>query len=180
MGVFGKKNSGKSTFITKIFKKYDVPTSNPFFFEILKALKQEPCENAISREDALKLIYDFKEKHAEDRENHPINYGTLLDLIRLILELPSVEPKPKTGHWISVIERPPEEGKEVLVWYRYWRYGEYNNWYYTYGIGYQYDDRWSVIDGGTHTTVFAWRELPEPYKLSVLELQKSEDNSNDV
>ena len=57
-----------------------------------KKYRQEPCNDAISREDALKLLYDFKEKHTEDREQHPINYGTLLDLIRLIRELPSVTP----------------------------------------------------------------------------------------
>lgn len=51
----------------------------------IQALSQEPCDDAISREDALKLIYDFKENHTKDREKHPINYGTLLDLIRLIL-----------------------------------------------------------------------------------------------
>lgn len=57
------------------------------------------CDDAIRREDALKLIYDFKEKHTEDREKHPINYGTLLDLIRLIRELPSVTHK--SGKWIT-------------------------------------------------------------------------------
>ena len=68
------------------------------------------------------------------------------------------------NRWIPVSEKLPEEGIEVLVWYRYWRYGEYNNWYYAYGIGYQFDDYWSVIDGGTKTTVYAWQELPEPYE----------------
>ena len=64
----------------------------------IKVLLQDPCENVISREDVLKLIYDFKEKHTEDRENHPINYGTLLDLIRLIRELPLVNSHSKTGY----------------------------------------------------------------------------------
>lgn len=62
--------------------------------------KQESCKNVISREDTLKLIYDFKEKHTEDREKYPINYGTLLDLIRLIMELPPVNPTEKVGWWI--------------------------------------------------------------------------------
>jgi len=39
--------------ITKIFKKYDMPTSNPFFFEILKGL--EPYEDCISRAEAINI-----------------------------------------------------------------------------------------------------------------------------
>lgn len=77
--------------------------------------------------------------------------------------------------WIPVESALPEEGEEVLVWYRYWRYGEYNNWYYTYGIGYQYNDNWSVIDGGIRTTVFAWMPLPEPYKASPTGSEGSEE-----
>ena len=64
-------------------------------------LEQEPCEDVISRKDTLKLIYDFKEKHTEDRKKHPINYGTLLDLIRLIRELPPVNPAEKVGQWVK-------------------------------------------------------------------------------
>lgn len=83
--------------------------------------------------------------------------------------------KAKPTCWIPCSERLPEEGIEVLVWYRYWRYGEYNNWYYTYGIGYQFDNYWSVIDGGTKTTVYAWQELPEPY-----EPQESEGHAIEI
>lgn len=49
-----------------------------------------PCGDAISRTEVLKLIYDYKEKHSENSNEHPINYGTLLDMIRWIRDLPSV------------------------------------------------------------------------------------------
>ena len=45
--------------------------------------------------------------------------------------------------WISVKDRLPEEGQDVLVWYEYFRYGEYNCIYQTYGIGYQCGGFWS-------------------------------------
>ena len=81
--------------------KHDYPYDKQAYEMAISELEKEPCEDAISREDALKVIYDFKEKHTEDREKHPINYGTLLDLIRLMRELPSVTPSRRKGHWIK-------------------------------------------------------------------------------
>lgn len=47
----------------------------------IKALKQEPCEDCISRQAVIDML----------------NYGILEDNIK---ELPSVTPKEKIGHWI--------------------------------------------------------------------------------
>ena len=59
--------------------------------EIVKALEQEPCEDAISREHALT---EFKRLYFDN--------DTVIRCAELVLRgEPSVYPKPKTGHWIK-------------------------------------------------------------------------------
>ncbi len=54
---------------------------------ILELLKQAPCEDAISRQAALDVIYDYEYKK---------------DMRKALEALPPVNPQePKTGHWIS-------------------------------------------------------------------------------
>lgn len=66
--------------------------------------------------------------------------------------------------WIPVDDRLPEEGEKVLVWYEYFRYGEYNRMYETYGISWQYDGYWSGDVSGIKAKCIAWQPLPEPYR----------------
>ena len=62
--------------------------------KIIKALEQEPCEDAISRYAVLEYI------EASDAE---LGHSTENELVcQDIKEFPSVVPKPKTGHWIAV------------------------------------------------------------------------------
>ena len=71
---------------------------------------------------------------------------------------------PSNDGWIPVEERLPEEGKKVLVWYEYFRYGEYNRMFKTYGISWQFDGHWSGDVSGTKARCIAWRPLPEQYR----------------
>ena len=65
--------------------------------------------------------------------------------------------------WIPVEERLPETDAPVLCWYEYFRYGEYNQMYRTYGIGYCINERWGgEVSNGRNAKVLAWMPLPEP------------------
>lgn len=71
---------------------------------------------------------------------------------------------PSNDGWIPVEDGLPEEGQKVLVWYEYFRYGEYNRMFKTYGIGWQFDGHWSGDVSGTKARCIAWHPLPERYK----------------
>lgn len=67
------------------------------------------------------------------------------------------------SEWISVEERLPPNGEDVLCWYEYFRYGSYNCMFETYGIGYQYNGHWGgEVANGTRARVIAWMPLPKP------------------
>lgn len=59
----------------------------------IDALRQEPCDDCISRQAVFDLFYNTW-KHNGVGEN----YGELS--IDALKALPSVNPQPKTGHWI--------------------------------------------------------------------------------
>ena len=58
----------------------------------IKALEQEPCEDAISRQ----AVLDINENHHGQMPNH-INH----QIWQEIKDLPSVTPQPKMGRWIG-------------------------------------------------------------------------------
>ena len=68
--------------------------------------------------------------------------------------------------WISVNDRLPEPMEKVLCWYEYFRYGDYNCMYQTYGNGYYFRDGvWGgEVSNGHRTKVLYWTPLPEPPK----------------
>lgn len=79
-------------------------------------------------------------------------------------ELPSVQPE----WWIPCSRRMPKDYENVLVYFEYYRYGDYNCMFSTYGIGdYSSEyDSW-LVNGETgwqKLHVFAWMPLPDPYK----------------
>lgn len=65
----------------------------------VKALKQEPCEDAIDRAEAMTEIMMFAGNVKPDEEDV---YLKVSDAVQLLRELPSVTPKPKMGRWIYI------------------------------------------------------------------------------
>ena len=67
--------------------------------------------------------------------------------------------------WISVKERLPEDMVDVLCYYEYFRYGNYNRMFRTIDRGHVFKGRWFGEAGEGHKNkVFAWMPLPEPPK----------------
>ena len=71
--------------------------------EIAKALEQQPCEDAISRQALYEWIDGWEEKN---KYYHPRTKNEIIpicEVIDIIQSLPSVTPKPKTGRWIDIM-----------------------------------------------------------------------------
>lgn len=67
--------------------------------------------------------------------------------------------------WINAELKKPKEYEMVLCWYEYFRYGDYNRMYQTYGIGFYGDGFWGgEVARGRKSRVLYWRPLPSPPK----------------
>lgn len=151
--------------------------------EAFKAqLSQEgTTSDLISRQAAIdalwKALYEYEDKTAkkfqesedldiQDWIEHRIFVQNMNDIDRqTILNLPPAQPEPK---WIPVERELPEDYTDVLVWFEYFRYGDYNCLYQTHGIGAyvaEYNS-WMINheSGWKDLRVIAWMSLPEPYK----------------
>jgi hypothetical protein len=69
--------------------------------------------------------------------------------------------------WISA-DQLPETDDDVLVWFEYFRYGDYNCLYRAIGIGSTFRGEWSDFvnwsSGWDKLRIIAWQPLPEPPK----------------
>ena len=76
----------------------------------IELLKQEPCEEAISRQ----AVFDINEHHHGQMPNH-VNH----EIWEEIKALPSVTPQQKIGHWIEHKHNGIEhiECSECLTWF---------------------------------------------------------------
>ena len=78
------------------------------------------------------------------------------------------------GGWIRSEDRMPEDDEDVLVWFEYFRFGEYQRLFQTAGIGRTWRGEWSRFVNGSSgwrdLRIIAWQPLPEPYR------EEQEDN----
>lgn len=141
-------------------------------YEAIKALEQEPCKDAISREDALMALTG---KWTDSTDE------LIYRFIRQIRTLPSVNPQPKTGwipvkwHTITDEEREregypkewvnhvdcimPEDGEKILITVK----GHNGQRWVEKDICY-IDDGFYLDSGYDWVEdVEAWMPLPEPY-----------------
>ena len=79
-------------------KGYKIYLTNEVIDIVIKVLKQEPCEYAISRQVAKKALEDrfmeLQKRHSMDR--YETNF-----CLNTILELPPISPQLKIGRWIK-------------------------------------------------------------------------------
>ena len=70
--------------------------------------------------------------------------------------------------WRPASDPPKEDYKDVLVYFEYFRYGEYNRLFRTIGISYVWNGEWSNFvngqSGWRQLKILAWMPLPEEPK----------------
>lgn len=87
------------------------------------------------------------------------------DLAEDFYSIPAADVAPMV-HWVLTDEKLPPEGQDVLCWYEYFRFGEYDRMYQTFGIGYQFNGNWGgEVVQGQKAKVLAWMPLPKPPKM---------------
>lgn len=120
----------------------------------------------MTREEAIEVLSGFKTVGMRNGKTQL--YQALYLAISALREQESLAEKQatsdkKTSEWFSVEDRLPEKNQDVLCWYEYFRFGDYNRMYRTYGIGYCINGYWGgEVANGHRCKVLAWMPLPEP------------------
>lgn len=143
---------------------------NKAFEKILERLEEEliPLNQEITR-----YFYELKDTdnpkyiYAVGRSNALTDFK--YDIKQLAEEF-ATDTNVGNNGWIPCSERLPDDLIDVLVWFEYYRFGNYNGLYQTIGISYTNNGEWSRLVNGTsgwkELRIIAWQPLPQPYKES--------------
>lgn len=123
--------------------------------EEVRTVRQEPCDDMVSRDMALEKMADYVASGYADSVKDFEEYS------RIICQLPPVNPT-KTGHWIPVSEELPDKEGHYLCSVRY-MYPPYN-FFEPEKVKYMDDVTIQKFDGEFNIEVKAWMSLPEPYE----------------
>ena len=141
---------------------------NKAFEKILDRLEEEliPLNQEITR-----YFYELKDTdnpkyiYAVGRSNALTDFK--YDIKQLAEEF-ATDTNVGNNGWIPCSERLPNDLINVLVWFEYYRFGNYNGLYQTIGISYTNNGEWSRLVNGTsgwkELRIIAWQPLPHPYK----------------
>lgn len=139
--------------------------------------EHEIAEHIQQAADAIEELTGFVQEAERDRDEYRERLDKANDAIEKLSKkylASEVDNTNLTGwlaeehaknRWIPVTERLPEEYKDVLCYYEYFRYGDYNCMFRTIDRGYYGNGRWGGEAGqGNKNKVLAWMPLPEPYE----------------
>ena len=126
--------------------------------EAIEIVKQEAEQyqsseiGFISKTEVLTLIEEIK-----CNDDIPKNYGTLLDIMRMIRNMPTVDNT--DNGWIACSERLPEESGTYIV-----NAIENSIIHVTFAKWMPRMKKWNLTGCRSYWKVNAWQPLPEPFK----------------
>ena len=111
-----------------------------------------------------KIIQELKETQKEWTKEDFLLGELMEDVIEIVQEVA----KEYGNGWIPCSERMPKDEEEVLVWFEYFRYGNYNCLFQRHGLSFTLNGEWSGFINGSsgwqQLKVIAWQPLPTPYQ----------------
>lgn len=133
-----------------------------------KIIRRIDCRIASHKIIAKAMEEAGKTSSAESAVEKIMGFENAKVIIKEEAERYDRETNTENNGWIPVEERMPEDFVDVLVWFEYFRYGNYNRLFQTMGISNAYRGEWSGFVNGSSgwrdLRIIAWQPLPEPYK----------------